>query len=172
MLSLSRGTEGEFVAVPKKPAEAELRAFEETSVAIDLANFNQELIDFPPLVAYWNAQLAVATRTSMQAKADKEREEARMRLLYKSNAELERKKLTVADLEAKVTDNKDVQVMQDLYIEAEAERIRIRGIVDTLGVKRDMLQSLGAKLRVEMQSDPIVREQMAGATAAGFAGKE
>jgi hypothetical protein len=160
------------LAMAKKPAEAELRAFEEASVAIDLANFNQELIDFPSLVAYWNAQLAVATKASMQAKVDKEREEARVWLAHKSLAELDKKKLTLDDLRAKVTDNKDIQVLGDLWIEAEAERIRIRGIVDTLGVKRDMLQSLGAKLRVEMMSDPVVREQMAGATAMGIERKE
>ena len=44
-------------------------------------------------------------------------------------------------------------------VEADVDRQRCRGIVDAISTKKDMLQSLGAKLRAEMGSDPMVRSE-------------
>lgn len=156
--------------MPRKGSEIE--AFEADSVAIDPLDLNREFTELPPQLAYWNAQLATATQSSMEAKAAKEREEARVLLLVKETAKLSKDKLTVAEVEAKVTMNEDVQDTQDIYIEKEAERLRLKGIVDSIHAKRDMLQSLGAKIRVEMMSDPNVRDMMSGGTGLEYGSNE
>jgi hypothetical protein len=142
--------------------------FEESSVSIDPLNLNREYTELPPQLAYWNAQLASATEATMEAKAAMEREKARILLLVKETAKLSKDKLTVAEADARVSLNEDVQDTEDIYIEKEAERLRIKGIVDSIHTKRDMLQSLGAKLRIEMMADPAVREKMAGGTIVDY----
>jgi hypothetical protein len=156
--------------MPKKGTEME--TFEADSVAIDPLDLNREFTELPPQLAYWNAQFANATQASMEAKAAKDREEARVLLLVKETAKLSKDKLTVAEVEAKVNLNEDVQDTQDIYIEKEAERLRLKGIVDSVHAKRDMLQSLGAKIRVEMMADPAVREMMSGGTAMEYGEKD
>lgn len=156
--------------MPKKGDD--IATFEADSVAIDPLDLNREFTELPPQLAYWNAQLANATQASMEAKAQKDREEARVLLLVKETSRLSKDKLTVAEVEAKVNLNEDVQDTQDIYIEKEAERLRLKGIVDSIHAKRDMLQSLGAKIRVEMMADPAVREMMAGGTVLEYGEKD
>jgi hypothetical protein len=47
-------------------------------------------------------------------------------------------------------------------IEAEVDEKRLRGVLDAVRTKRDMLISLGAHVRIEMEHDPVIREEVRG----------
>jgi len=42
------------------------------------------------------------------------------------------------------------------------EKIRLYGVIDAVRTKRDMLISIGAQVRAEMESDPSIRERSRG----------
>jgi hypothetical protein len=48
--------------------------------------------------------------------------------------------------------------LQEEEDQCEADRLRLRGIVEAYNAKRDMIISLGANLRLEMLNDPQVRK--------------
>lgn len=148
----------------------DLEDFAAESVDIDALDLNREYCELPPRLAYWNAQLADATRVSMVAKAEWEAERARRLLEAREDARSEKSKPTVDEINAAVMLDEDVSDAHAVYIEKEADRLRVKGIVDAIICKRDMLQSLGAKLRIEMAADPVLREQMAGRSALDFGG--
>lgn len=151
--------------------QGELETFAEESFEIDPVDLNREFCELAPRLAFWNAQLAEATKKSMIAKAEWDAEAARKLLESREEARLDPKsKVTVDEINAKVLLDDEVSDAHAVWIEAEAERVRLRGIVEAVLCKRDMLQSLGAKLRAEMQGDPVLRSQMAGATGMEFGG--
>jgi hypothetical protein len=55
----------------------------------------------------------------------------------------------------------DGQQARAKEVAADAERVRLYGVLDALRSKRDMLISLGAHIRAEMQHDPMIRERAA-----------
>lgn len=151
--------------------QRELETFAEESFEIDPVDLNREFCELAPRLAFWNAQLAEATKKSMIAKAEWDAEAARKLLESREEARLDPKsKVTVDEINAKVLLDDEVSDAHAVWIEAEAERVRLRGVVEAVLCKRDMLQSLGAKLRAEMQGDPVLRSQMAGATGMEFGG--
>lgn len=150
--------------VPKKSAGDEYGKFEVSSITIDPLDLNREFQELPPRLSYWNAKLAEASEASMRTKAELERARARAYLEEKEVASAEGRKPTIAELEARVVLNAGVTQAHDAFILAEGERLRLKGIVGAVLSKRDMLQSLGAKLRVEMMADPALRQQLAGAS--------
>lgn len=157
----------------EKPPEfkSKVEHFDLRQVEIDPLNLDKEFMELPGWLAYWNQQLADAIEATMLAKAELEREEANKTLWYRSQAEFDKKKLTVDAINAKVIDHEDVVMARQIYIERDAQRLRIKGIVDAIIAKKDMLQSLGAKLRAEMSGDLALREQMAGASAQELASR-
>lgn len=148
------------------------RGFDAESLRINPMDLNTEFVELPPRLAYWNQRLADATESAMEAKAIRDREEARGLLSVKEKARLKGDKLTVDEVRAAVAGKEDVQEAQDLYIVKEAERFRLKGIVDAIIAKKDMLQSLGAKVRAEMMADPSIREMFSSGTALDFGGSQ
>ena len=71
------------------------------------------------------------------------------------------KQLSIEDAKATVEASDEYQVTYLQLTEADVERTPLRGLVDAITTKRDMLQSLGAKLRAEMERDPMVRARVA-----------
>lgn len=148
--------------------DEELEEFTADSVKIDPVDLNREFCELAPRLAFWNARLADATEKAMETKADLEMERARKLLEVREELRLNKDKATVDEVNAKVLLDDDVSDAHAVYIGAEAERIRTKGIVEAILCKRDMLQSLGAKIRAEMAGDPILRSQLAGASGMEF----
>lgn len=129
-------------------------------VTLDDLALDEEYIRTPADLAYWNARYADALRAYLTAKLAHETNAARLHLRVKADNDLGGgKKATVADLEAMVVVDPDYQRTAMAMVEADAERQRLRGSVDAIACKKDMLQSLGAKLRAEMGADPMVRAE-------------
>jgi len=131
------------------------------SVKIDSSDLNKEFIEFPARLAYWNQLFADATESYLKSKADWEVAKAATRFRLRGIPLRQTGKLpTMDDLDALVTLDEEVRDVHLAYVMADVDRVRIRGIVESLAAKKDMLQSLGAKVRAEMERDPTVRERM------------
>lgn len=124
---------------------------------IDPNDLNDEFVKIPGAIAYWNAQLAEATRLHAIAKLDYEREWARLFCTLR-DGKGDKKAPAVDAIKAMCDTDDDLYELKLDVIEKDAERMRLRGIVDAVLGKRDMLQSLGAKLREEMRGDPTLRQ--------------
>ncbi len=121
----------------------------------------EEFVRTPADIAYWNAQFADALDVYLRAKAAAKKEWARLWLLMKAQLSADGAKPTEKMIDANVEVHDDWQKAQLVLIDAEVNKAKLQGDVDAVHTKRDMLQSLGAKLRVEMMSDPQVRREQA-----------
>lgn len=136
------------------------------AIDIDENLITEEYQRLPGDLAYYNAQLAQATRAYLAAKRAVEKTEARLTLKYGHSSEAHLKpegwkKPNDAIVDALVQEDEEMEVAAQLLIEAEAERARLIGVVEAVRAKREMIVSLGAHLRIELQGDPILREQAA-----------
>lgn len=130
-------------------------------VRLDPIAIDEEFVRLPSDLAYWNECYADATREHLLAKHDAEVTKARVMLEIRETAQATGAKLTVADVEARVLLDARVEASAIRAVEAEAKRQHMRVRCESVMAKRDMLQSLGAKIRMEMV-DPVVREQFTG----------
>lgn len=131
------------------------------SEALDIDEFTlkAEFIRLPADMGYWNARYAEALRLHLRMKHACEMCWAGLDLEYREKQlEVGAKKLTEKGLESSIESDARYIEAKSAEVEAESERWRMRGIVDSLSAKRDMLMSLGAYVRQEMQ-DPLIRDQ-------------
>jgi hypothetical protein len=141
-------------------ADEDIEQYLQQSTTIDPDDLNAEFIRLPGAVAFWNARLAEATLAAQQAKLDYDREWARLFCLLRDGRG-GGKAPAVDAIKAQCDQDEDLYALQADVIRRDAERLRIRGIVEAVLAKRDMLQSLGAKLREEMRGDPMLRQSRA-----------
>jgi hypothetical protein len=134
--------------------------FLEQVIDIDPLNIDEHFRKVPAELAYYNQQYADAVEAYLKAKAECERTHARVYIELSDVTDEKGKKLTVAAIEANIQMNDDYHISKLNMLNAEAEKLRLRGKVDVVATKKEMLISLGAHIRVEM-SDPMVRAQAA-----------
>lgn len=130
-------------------------------VAID-----EEFIRTPSDVAFWNARFADALEVYLKAKAHMETEWARLRLLTREELLAKGEKATESAIDNNTEVRPEWAAARLTFIEAEVQKARIAGSCEAVRTKKEMLQSLGAKLRIEMGSDPMVRAEQAAASGA------
>ncbi len=125
----------------------------------------------PADLAYWGAQYARAVRRYLTADMEFDRAKAETRILVRERLlaaavpdpaeDLKKapKRGTVTEsmVDAAVELEGEYHDARVALIEAEAEKVRIYGVVEAVKAKRDMLISLGANMRAEMQGDPVLR---------------
>ena len=146
--------------------QAELAQYLKDCVRIEPLALEEEFVRMPADLAYWNERYAKAVRAHLTAKIEVDRVRAttrqvmRIRLTNPENAHLlAGGKITEAMLESFITSDGDVRRVEDAEIEAEAKKIRLHGIIEAIRTKRDMLISLGANMRAEMQNDPMIKNE-------------
>jgi len=127
---------------------------------IDPLNIDEHFRKVPAELAYYNQQYADAVEAYLVAKAAVERAHAVAYDQLSSEVDEKGKKLTVAAIEARVQLDDEYYETKLEMLRAEAEKARLRGKVDVVSAKKEMLISLGAHIRVEM-SDPLVKTQAA-----------
>lgn len=146
--------------------DQEVEKYLKDAVHIEPMALEEEFIRIPSDLAYWNEKYAVSLREYLTAKAERERIEGQLMCDPTFAAELETeigKRPTVDQLKGGIRNNERYISAQVRERAADTERHRLRGCVDAIGAKRDMLISLGAHHRLEMMGDPIVRRNMADA---------
>lgn len=147
--------------------DKDLQEYLEKSVAIDPDTINNEFCRVPGDLAYWGQQMAVSLEEWKRAKLNRERTEAELfmrqrEILISSGV----KRPTVSDIESAVQLNPDYEDVKLVEIEAEARYIHMKNNFVAVLAKKEMLQSLGANLRAELERDPVTRDTMASARQA------
>jgi len=125
---------------------------------IDPIRLQDEFINLPATLAYWNAKRAEALRLYLLAKtAAKQAEaEAYLRVIEREAAKEKRDRLTVDGIKACVTLDPMVMEAHEAEARMDAEHQRLRGAADAIITKREMLVSIGAHIRAEMKGDPAL----------------
>lgn len=121
----------------------------------------EEFMRMPADVAYWNERANKALRSYLDAEVARKHTAARLYAEEKARLILGAaggKAPTVGDIESAIECHPDLVVARQLEIETEAEKERLRGVMEALRVKRDMIIQLGSMLRIEMERDPVIRE--------------
>lgn len=140
----------------------DLEEYRRACVRIEPMAIQDEFIRVPADLAYWSESHSNLYREWQLAKFAREQEwgaaMARARASLSSEKQGGRGP-TVDQVEAEaVNDPKYVEAKRnEVYLEAETKRLV--GMVDAVRTKRDMLVSLGAHIRAEMEHEPTIRER-------------
>lgn len=129
------------------------------ATCIEPLTVQEEYIRVPGDLAYWNERYAQAYRLAMLAEHTRRTVEARVQLELRAAAKAEGAKPTVDEVAARVTTHSEVTAALLHEIETQAEKEQIRGILEAIRAKKEMLISLGAHLREEMRDDPSIRTE-------------
>jgi len=130
----------------------------------------EEFVRVPSDIAYWGHQYAMSLKTWKAAKLERERTEAELHIRQKElliNQGVKRP--TVGDIEAAVALNPDYQSAKLHEVEMEAEHLAAKVRYQAVCAKKDMVQSLGAQIRTEMERDPSIRERASRSNGGDFA---
>jgi len=135
-------------------AEIEPMALEEEYVRVpaDLAYWNNR---YAEVYKYWLERKLVSSRLAAERKGE-------IRTLLQAT---QTKRPTIGEVEDELLMDAGYQQALAKQIAAEAEKVRLHGVLDAIRTKRDMLISLGAHIRAEMQRDPLIRHSGAGPPA-------
>lgn len=127
------------------------------SIEIEPEDLNEEFIKAPGQISYWNQAYAEAHKQHALAKLEYDRAWAQLYCSLRAEYEGRKPAVTVDALKALVEQDEDLYHLQMQVVLADAERLRMRGVAEAVIAKKDMLQSLGAKLREELRGDPTLR---------------
>ena len=126
------------------------------SVHIDYLDLKAEFIKVPSQTSYWNAQFADAHKAYLVAKIlDKQVFAA----LWSGGEG------RVDDIKAEIENSMKMKTSRARLIEAEYERERLKGVCEAVRTKKEMLISLGAHVRAEMDNEPRIKEAHRETTA-------
>lgn len=131
---------------------------------IDEINIHDEYVKLPGQLAYWVAQAATAYEGRLAAELRLETTEATCYLDHRHAATLvtvpEGKKperVTDTFLQSSIRKDPRWQSAQSELNRALSNEARIKGVVKAVETKRDMLVSLGAQIRSEVNGNPTIR---------------
>lgn len=130
----------------------------------------EEFVRLPGDLAYWNQQYSEALDTALKAKHNRKAVRGRRALEIRTELLEDGHKVTEGIIEASTDSDPDYVAACNAEAEAEAEKARIYGILDSVRAKKEMLVSLGAQLRQEMEHDPTIREQVGARRRMGYEG--
>jgi hypothetical protein len=131
-------------------------------VQIEPLALEEEFIRMPADLAYWTQRYAEAQRKCMLAKLDLDETDARLTLMHRERMLAVGDKATEKIVDSAVTSDPAMHAARAAFIEAEYEKNKLNGTVDAIRTKKDMLVSLGAHIRAELQGDPALRAQARG----------
>ena len=128
------------------------------SVTLDAVQIEQEFSRVSADVAYWSTMYARAHRRYLRAKILRDQTKAAAYIEHRDLLMASHGKATVRDIDSSISGDMKVQEVEADVVEAEYEREKLKGTMEAVRAKRDMLITLGAHLRVEMQGNPKINE--------------
>lgn len=140
---------------------------------VEIGDYLKECVDLVPELlseefarmsadyAYWNERYAAANRAELAAEWARDKAYAATYLRRKLELEAEGKKAPEATVDAEVRTDAAYGAAVEAHIAAKAEREHLRGVLEALRTKREMLVSAGAHQRQEMQGDMAMRDRAA-----------
>lgn len=126
-----------------------------SATAIEPIALNEEFVRLPSDLAYWNSVYADALGDLLRAERTLEEGEARAREEHRA-AVPEDEKVTEKALDARVALDPRYMKLREAVDDAAVAKARASGVVDAIRAKREMVVSLGAQLRAEMQPAPSI----------------
>lgn len=132
------------------------------SVRIIPELISDEYVRVPSDLAYWNARYAQAAEDFARAKHTLDLLRARLVKLIREEFASLGLKPNESQVDAAIEAHPDCIASRENVTSTERTKLEMYGNVDAVRTKRDMLVSLGAHLRAEMEHDPVIRERMAG----------
>jgi hypothetical protein len=138
--------------------EIQVEQFLKDSVEIEPTLLQEEYVRVPADIAYWNERYSVALRAHLMAKLTLDRIFAGVQIETRETLLAEGSKVTESTVAAKVELNPKYQQARLAVIDTEVEAARIKGVGYAVSAKREMIVSLGAHLRIELQNDPALRD--------------
>ena len=111
-------------------------------------------------LAYWGQRYAAAVREHLISKIVVERTTSELRIVLREKLTAENPKPpTESMVDSAVNTHDAMDKARARMVEAEVEKVRLNGVLDAVRTKRDMLVSLGAHVRAELQGDPSLRHE-------------
>lgn len=162
---------GQQSCVPEQPAapkpaedtkrlhDLDVEAYLHDCVSIYPEQIHEEYVRQSADYAYWNERYARALKRFLTSRVNLQRVEARVWMETRAKLLEENAKVTEAMVNNEVAGNEDLRRAMDEKIEAEVEKTRLGGILEAMTHKKEMLVSLGAHVRKEMEGDPSLRER-------------
>lgn len=154
--------------------DREVDAYYFDSIYIQPEALQEEFARVSMDFAYWSAQATDAYEAQQMAELDVKRAKARLYVVNRTTLEMESPngKTTEAQVEAAVVNDPEMVAAEITRIQADVARDRAKLTLEAIRIKKDMLVSLGAHERTEMQGDPTIRAYHANRTKARLAGED
>lgn len=127
----------------------------------EVTHLDEDMRRLPGDLAYWNNQYAEAFRKHARIKVNCDKLNGQLFMEHREKLILSEGKATEKMIGAMVDQDETWHAARISLVEAEAEKVRLRGVCDAVIAKKDMMQSIGAKLRIEMANDPSIRQMAA-----------
>lgn len=130
----------------------------------------EEFVRLPGDLAYWNQRYSEALEAALNARHERKKVRGELWLNIKTELLEDGHRATEKVLDNSVDSHPDYVDACMAEAKAEAEKARVYGILDSVRAKKEMLISLGAQLRQEMEHDPTIREQVGARRRMGYEG--
>ncbi len=141
-------------------------------VRIEPLAIQEEYVRLPADLAYWNAKYAEAQREFLMSKVDLDVLERELYPVVRQELETSGQRVTEKMIEAGIGQSSLWTEAKQRVARADADKAKMYGVLDAVRTKRDMLVSLGAHLRAEMEHDPTLRAHSAAySNKMGFEGQ-
>lgn len=127
--------------------------------AINEARIQHEFMRVASDLARWNQKLAEATEAVQLAEHKLEYVEAHIYHHIRIAAQADGEKISENAIQSRIKLDDLYRAQRDTLIKASKRLLEIKGAVQAIITKRDMLISLGAHLREEMKGDPSIRSE-------------
>ena len=127
------------------------------AVRIDELQLDDAFKNVPGDLAFWNARAASAVEQFLLEKHELKVVEAKLWLKNRELTADVKPKPTEKDLTAMMHEHPDWVAANLRLVTADAHKSRAFGFAEAVRAKKDMLQSVGAMMRAEMDGDPAVR---------------
>jgi len=148
----------------KKINDIEFDDYLVSSVAIYPEQIQEEFCRAPADIAYWGQKSSDATRDHRLAELRRREGEAQLQLEHRERLAAMGMKATEAAVEAAVRTDPRWHALQVAEIESEAGMLAARTHYQAVLAKKDMVQSLGAIMRSELDRVPQAPRKAAGPT--------
>jgi len=140
----------------RPPEDAEQRFLRE-STGVDPLQLQPEYVRLSSDLAAWNSRYADALDTYLEADMALDTTEARLHIEWRERLVAEGSKSTENTLKACISTDPRYVNARLAMIDAEVQKVRVQGVVRAIEAKKEMLISLGAHVRKEMDGNPTIR---------------
>jgi hypothetical protein len=137
----------------------DLRDYLREAVRIDPLSLQDEYIRLPADYAFFNEVYRKKLEAHLLAEAEMKRIFAGQMMVASERVMPNGKSPTVDQQKALVESSEEYVEAKREAIGAEVDMVEARGVLEAIRTKREMLVSLGATVRQEMQHDPAVRDR-------------